>query len=142
MRVVLAAVILFCSCTGSNERLEDPIPIIEVLMRNQEIAWNNGNLEEFMRPYWKSDSLLFIGKNGPQYGWQQTLANYKKAYPTKDDMGILSFENEIFKPINNNFFWLSGKWKLYRATDTLSGNYTLLWKKIDGEWKIISDHSS
>ena len=38
----------------------------------------NGNLEEFMSFYWKSDSLMFIGKNGIQYGWQKTLDNYKK----------------------------------------------------------------
>ncbi|MCP4271173.1 MAG: DUF4440 domain-containing protein, partial [Gammaproteobacteria bacterium] len=35
-----------------------------------------------------------------------------------------------------------GKWQLSRVQDTLKGFYTLYWKKIDGQWKIIIDHSS
>ena len=31
---------------------------------------------------------------------------------------------------------------LYRDRDTIGGHYTLVWQKIDGQWVIISDHSS
>ncbi|MEI9957600.1 MAG: hypothetical protein WDM90_15185 [Ferruginibacter sp.] len=44
----------------------------------QSTAWNKGDLETFMSTYWKSDSLMFIGKSGVTYGWQKTLENYKK----------------------------------------------------------------
>ena len=37
---------------------------------------------------------------------------------------------------------LVGKWHLKRKEDDLGGHFTLLWKKIDGEWKIVVDHSS
>ncbi|RYY67829.1 MAG: DUF4440 domain-containing protein, partial [Chitinophagaceae bacterium] len=39
----------------------------------QQKAWNNGDLVSFMDTYWKSDSLMFIGKSGVTYGWQNTL---------------------------------------------------------------------
>ena len=34
------------------------------VMKDQETAWNNGDLEGFMQGYWKSDSLKFYGSNG------------------------------------------------------------------------------
>ncbi len=32
----------------------------------QQSAWNNGDIENFMKGYWKDDSLLFIGSKGPK----------------------------------------------------------------------------
>ena len=51
------------------------------LMKKQELAWNTGDIDSFMKYYWKSDSLKFIGSSGITYGWQKTLDNYKKKYP-------------------------------------------------------------
>jgi hypothetical protein len=35
-----------------------------------------------------------------------------------------------------------GKWMLQRSIGNLSGHYTLLLRKIRGQWKIVADHSS
>ena len=53
-------------------------------MKAQEKAWSKHDLEGFMKGYWKNDSLKFFGSRGMTYGWNQTLANYKKGYPTKE----------------------------------------------------------
>lgn len=47
------------------------------VMTDQQSAWNDGNIEGFMQGYWNSEEMMFIGKNGPTYGWQKTLNNYK-----------------------------------------------------------------
>ena len=44
--------------------------ILKVLA-DQRIAWNQGDLQTYMEGYWHSDSLVFIGKNGPKYGWDK-----------------------------------------------------------------------
>lgn len=46
------------------------------------------------------------------------------------------------KAMGSQFYSIIGKWELTRTVGNLSGHYTLLLKKINGEWKIISDHSS
>ncbi|RYG47324.1 MAG: DUF4440 domain-containing protein, partial [Chitinophagaceae bacterium] len=74
-----------------NKAQESARQITEMLSA-QEQQWNAGNLEKFMEPYWKSDSLMFIGKSGITYGWDKTLANYKKSYPDTAAMGKLKFE--------------------------------------------------
>jgi len=118
------------------------ISAITSIMDKQQLAWNNGDLESFMMPYWKSDSLQFIGKRGINYGWQNTLDNYKKSYPDKEAMGRLQFTNLQKEALDSSNVFIVGKWELFRSSDTLAGHYTLLWKKINGEWVIIVDHSS
>lgn len=61
------------------------------VMRAQEMARNNGDLEGFMQGYWKSDSLKFYGRNGLTKGWQNTLDNYKRGYHSKAETGTLNF---------------------------------------------------
>jgi hypothetical protein len=95
-----------------------------------------------MKTYWKSDSLMFIGKNGVTYGWNNTLNNYKKNYPDTVAMGKLSFNILSVKRLSTEYFHVVGKWYLQRSIGDLSGHYTLLIKKIKGRWMIIADHSS
>ena len=91
-----------------------------------------------------SDSLKFIGKAGLTYGWDTTLANYKKSYPDTDAMGRLTFDNLSIEMIDSDVILVIGKWMLVRNTlgDTLQGHYSLNWQKKDGDWVIVVDHSS
>ncbi len=115
---------------------------IRALLDKQTAAWNRGDLEGFMEGYWKNDSLMFIGKSGITYGWQKTLDNYKKGYPDRTAMGTLTFTLIELKPLSKKYFSVVGKWHLKRTIGDLSGHYTLLLKKIKGEWVIVADHSS
>lgn len=115
---------------------------ILLVMDFQEKSWNVGNLEKFMEGYWRSDSLKFIGKNGIQYGWQKTLDNYKKSYPDLDAMGKLTFTILTLEKLSSSSAFMIGRWHLKRKNDELSGHFTLLWRKIDGKWLIVIDHSS
>ncbi|MEY3508027.1 MAG: hypothetical protein RIR44_1259, partial [Bacteroidota bacterium] len=46
---------------------------IRALLAAQTKAWNEGDLVGFMEGYLPSDSLLFVGKSGPTYGFTNTL---------------------------------------------------------------------
>ena len=140
MQKLIIFLCIFCSvnvCAQSKEEAG-----IKKLLAAQTEAWNRGDKEGFMQTYWKSDSLMFIGKSGVVRGWQKTLDNYKKGYPDTAAMGKLSFDILEIKPIAKDYFFVVGKWMLARSIGNLSGHYTLLLRKIKGEWKIIVDHSS
>lgn len=115
---------------------------IRKVLTEQTKAWNRGDVEGFMQAYWKSDSLLFIGKSGVTRGWQQTLNNYKKGYPDTVAMGKLSFDIIQVKQLSGGDAFVVGKWRLHRTIGDLSGHYTLLLRKIKGQWVIMADHSS
>lgn len=112
------------------------------LLEDQRLAWNKGDVEEYMQGYVKSDSLLYVGKTGPKYGWSNTLNNYKKSYPDKQAMGYLSFDIKDVKILSPEYAFVLGAWKLKREKDEPGGYFTLIVRKIKGEWKVISDHSS
>ena len=115
---------------------------IRRLLAVQTECWNRGDIEGFMQTYWKNDSLLFIGKSGVHFGWQETLNNYKKGYPDTAAMGKLSFDILIVKKLSSEYYYVVGKWMLKRSMGDLSGHYDLLLRKIKGKWYIIADHSS
>jgi len=120
---------------------QDKTAILKVL-ENQRQGWNNGDMENYMQGYWKSDSLLFVGKNGPTYGWQKTLDNYKRGYPDKSAMGFLTFGIKKVEFLAKDRAFVLGSWNLKREKDEPKGFFTLLLRKIDGEWKVVVDHSS
>jgi len=95
-----------------------------------------------MQTYWQNDSLMFIGKDGVTWGWKNTLEHYKKGYPDKETMGQLSFEIILVKKLSKEYFFVVGKWMLKRNAGDVNGHYNLLVKRLNGEWKIIADHSS
>lgn len=115
---------------------------IRYILQNQQDAWNKGDLGNYMQGYWKSDSVMFIGKSGITYGWQKTLDNYKKGYPNQEAMGKLNFSLLEIKPISSAYYFVVGKWHLQRTAGDLQGIFTLLLKKINGKWLIAADHSS
>lgn len=95
-----------------------------------------------MQGYWKSDSLMFIGTRSVTFGWQPTLERYKKGYPSAEAMGNLTFTILSLQILSPESAYVIGKWRLTRTEDEIGGHFTLLWKKIDGKWLIVADHTS
>ncbi len=129
------------SALNSLAQPNDEVAIRSLLYKQTE-SWNKGDIEGFMQTYWKSDSLMFIGKSGVVWGWQQTLDNYKKGYPDTAAMGQLSFDIIQVKRLSDDHYFVVGKWMLQRTAGNLSGHYTLLLRRMKNGWKIVADHSS
>jgi hypothetical protein len=122
----------------SNERQA----VLKVLARQND-NWNKGNIDAFMEDYWKSDSLMFIGSKGVVYGWKATLDRYHKSYPDRATMGTLKFDIQKTDFHSKTTCWVLGKWHLTRPEKgDIGGYFTLVLKKIDGKWLIVSDHTS
>lgn len=130
--------------TDSPSFSESDANIILEKMAEQEIAWNRGDLDGFMAAYWPSDSLLFVGRKGPSLGWQTTLDNYRKSYSSREEMGTLTFGVEDLQGAGPDHALMLGSWRLDRTgdLDTLSGWFSLVWARKEGDWVIIRDHSS
>lgn len=140
MKFFLILMFLPIICTA--QKTDADLEAIKKVMSDQQNAWNDANLEKFMDGYWKSDQLEFVGSKGVTYGWETTLANYKKKYPTPGAMGKLIFTVIRVEKLSNNSAFLIGKYQLIRSSDEPSGHFTLLWRKINGKWVIVTDHTS
>lgn len=142
----LAFVILLSACqpalnsSKENSFEKDKTEILNVLDQQQK-AWNAFDLESFMQGYWKSDDLKFYGSNGVTFGWHNTLLNYQKRYPSKEDMGELNFTIDVVSNIEKDSYYVMGKYHLIRNIGDAQGTFMVIFKKINGKWKIIADSS-
>lgn len=142
LRRILMA-LAFCCSFGYAQNVAKITKEIQNLMSLQQKAWNDFDIDGFMKYYWNNDSLMFIGSKSITYGWKQTLANYRKNYSSKELMGMLTFTNIKFEVYSSNAATVIGKWHIKRNDSSqIGGHYSLLWKKIDGKWVIVRDHTS
>lgn len=137
-KFIPCCLLLIISC---NLFAQDRQAIINV-MNDAQTDWNKGDVDAFMRGYWKSDSVMFIGKSAPLYGWQNMLNRYKKAYPNKAAMGKLTFGIIKLNVFDKENAFMLGSWHLDRKAGALGGYFTLWFRKINGQWKIVCDHTS
>jgi|JI9StandDraft_2_1071091.scaffolds.fasta_scaffold261090_1 uncharacterized protein (TIGR02246 family) len=126
------------SVLGNDDELATKL---KGIVAAQKDAWNVGDFEKFMDAYWKSDKLTFSSGGKTRRGWKATLENYKKSYPDKATMGTLTFANMEVEALGPDVAMMLGEWKI-EGEKPANGNFSLVWRKIDGKWVIIHDHSS
>lgn len=143
--LMITTVFILSACKTqkiSSSNYETSKTEITTMLLQTARDWSKGDLERFMNGYIKSDSLKFVGSSGITYGWQQTLDNYRKGYPTKDHTGTLTFNLLEFDQLANDVFLVIGEFHLKRNVGDADGMFSIILKRINGEWKIIADHSS
>ena len=115
---------------------------IKAVLDAQEIAWNQADVDGYMEGYWKSEKLRFGSGGTVVYGWQATRDRYAERYDTPEKMGKLWMTDQVIEVFSETDAMVFGRWHLHRTDEELGGLYTLHLKKIDGDWLIVSDHSS
>lgn len=142
--IITVSFLLFCLnqplwAQTKQEKIKAAI-ILE--LRNQQEAWNKGDLAGFMAAYQPSDSLKFVGKKGITYGWQNVYNNYKKSYANDSLMGKLDFTFKHVELINSHNAIVTGTWQVTNQKGISSGYFTLWLKRIKNKWCIVYDHTS
>jgi L-asparaginase / beta-aspartyl-peptidase len=115
---------------------------IGAVLTRQAAAWNRGDIDAFMAHYWKSDELTFSSGGQTTRGWKSTKENYVRRYPTREKMGQLTFSQVEITPLGDVAALVLGRWQLKRDESPVAGNFSLVMRKIGGQWVIIHDHTS
>ena len=144
--LTLFIVLLFAACSPNrpNENFNPELAKEKVIseLYAQEKSWNEGNIEAFMNGYWNDDSLMFVSGDRISYGWQKVTDNYKRKYSSKELMGHLDFKIDKVDVLSSDAIVVIGQWDLKNEASEFGGKFSLLWRKINGEWKIVIDHTS
>lgn len=150
-KVIAAVVLVSAGCGSGADSGETPGQAgdpsiglaIEQVLTDQVEAWNRGDLEAFMEGYWRSPDLLFTSSGVVRRGWQTTIERYRATYgEAPETMGHLVFSNLSVSPLGDDAAWALGKWELHRSEGDLGGVFTLVFRRIDGRWVIVHDHTS
>lgn len=135
---ILIASVNFSAQT-KNEKISGAIKDV---MNAQVAAWNAGDLEGFMKGYWKSDEMKFVSGDNVANGWQAALDRYKKSYDTKAKMGTLEFSDLQVNVLSKDAAVVLGSWSVVSEKGNPKGKFTLIFHKFKDGWKIVHDHTS
>jgi uncharacterized protein (TIGR02246 family) len=129
--------------SGGGEFTSDDRAEIARVLEEQAAAWNRGDLEEFMDGYWEDPDLVFTSGGRIQRGWDITLERYRATYGNSPEtMGRLSFSDLEVYALQPAAAWVLGRWHLDRNGDDVGGVFTLVFRRMRGDWKIVHDHTS
>ena len=146
MKILVSTIFILFSCATADAQVSllgsADAEAIRSLMKDQEEAWNEGDIDRFMDGYWKSEKLVFVGGSGATYGWEETRKGYHQRYPDLETMGELTFTILQMDALGDEHARVLGKFHLKRAIGDASGTFTLLFYHFPDGWKIISDHTS
>jgi len=143
--LVIGAILLFC--VRHDGRAAEPVDaahdVGELLARQVE-DWNKGYLDRFMDGYWNDERLTFFSGATVTKGWRATLDRYRKRYKSEgQEMGLLAFSDLTVEPLDASHALARGRWKLtLKDGSTPNGLFTLIVRRIDGQWRIVHDHTS
>lgn len=140
--LLLISLMLSCGSSKSLKVDSDDREAIIAVFKMQEREWSDNDIEGFMQGYWKSDDLKFYSSNGLTSGYNRILENYKVKYPNRDHTGTLDLEIDNISRISEDSYYVMGRYELDRKAGDAKGNFMVIFKKIDGRWKIIADMST
>lgn len=145
IRPLTGLLLLVCmSNTACTRRVgfsnQDRKKIVEILEK-QDAAWNEGDIEGFMVPYWHSEHLTFSAGGKVTRGWQSTLDRYRKKYPDGAAMGRLFFSDLEILGLGEDHALVLGRWSLDREKP-VAGAFSLVMRRDGATWIIIHDHTS
>ena len=144
--IMLALLFLVLAPTQAAKKpaIQNPQSEILSVLETQKDAWNKGNLEEFMKGYWRSAKLTFFSGGGKRAGYDGVLERYRKTYQSEGkEMGKLTFSQIEVEMIGKKAAFVRGRFDLVMSDGKkLGGLYTLIFRQFNDGWKIIHDHSS
>jgi uncharacterized protein (TIGR02246 family) len=106
-------------------------------------AWSRGDLAAFMALYENSPEIRYINPQGMTQGYSQIQAMYGARFGKHEPMGALSIALIEVRRVGPEYAFVTGRFTLKQAGGKIAtGLTTLLFHRADGQWRIISDHTS
>jgi uncharacterized protein (TIGR02246 family) len=143
--LTLAVIAAFVKVAYGAPEVPSPEAVaVRAVLDDQVTAWNRGDLDGFMAGYWKDDRLTFFSGGDITRGWQKTYDRYRKRYQSEGrEMGRLEFREVQIESLGTEAAFARGRWQLtMKDGSTPNGLFTLFFRRIDGRWRIVHDHTS
>lgn len=144
--VLVLSTLLACAHTGGFAAGDRAA--ITRLLRDQQDAWNRGDLDGFLRGYEPGPELVFTSGGKIRRGLDETRARYESRYRGPDvadtaaAMGHLEFELLSVRGLGRDGAVVLGRWRLTDTPQAGAGVFSLALLRTASGWRIVHDHTS
>ena len=115
---------------------------ISTLFESGCAAWNRGDIDGYLSDYWHSDKVRWVSEGKVSYGFEAIASAFKARFDSPENMGKLEVADLEIQLLSESDALVFGAWTQTTRTARRTGVFTVHLKKIDGEWLVVSDHSS
>jgi hypothetical protein len=133
--------------TDEPIRADDPRAIqahseIQKLLLTAIDKWNAHDIDGYMEGVWKSKDFVMVIDAQEIRGWAEALAAYKRGYSDPSTMGTVVCEGLESQLVTPEVAFVVMRWTAYLKGGKILGTSTMVIRKFEEGWKVISDHST
>lgn len=142
MTLVLLGILSWRWLTDASDRTAAAVAV-QLLLNQQQDAWNIGDLDGFMTGYRMTDDITFYSEGRIEQGWVSLRERYEKKYRVGgQSMGTLTFSNVEMDVLATDAVLAKGRWQVEWPHRSASGLFTILVRRFPEGWRIVHDHTS
>lgn len=141
-RLMILSAVVLAGCSGGDARSdEDVAASVEAVLTAQRDAWNAGDLNGYLAPIADLDSARHIIGGQIIRGYDDIAAGYRIR---NGDVarGEIDFSGLEVTPLGDDAALALADFSFEMGDVRRSGVFTLVLRRIDGEWQIVHDHTT
>jgi len=143
MLIVGAVAGWFAYSIVANARSVSASSKVYDIVKQQQEAWNRGDLDGFLSHYDMSEDITFYSDDKVSKGWVALNDRYRRRYGGgAAAMGQLAFDELSTVRLTEDAVLMQGRWTTNGTPNAGTGLFTILIRKTDNGWKIVHDHTS
>lgn len=140
--LLAASAVFGCGQPAADAGSPDVTEAVRDRLERQIADWNRGDIDAFMTGYRQSDDVRFASGGDVKTGWATVLNDYKARYPDRGAMGYLRTVEQDITALGADSALVFGRWIVTAGESAYCGLYTLVLRRMDGQWVIVHDHTS
>jgi uncharacterized protein (TIGR02246 family) len=121
----------------------NPTPLVQTMLTHSAAAWNRRDLAGFVADYAPDSSTTFVSGGHVRHGFDWIRQNYATTFAPGAPHDSLRFDEVEARALGTDFILATARYILFRGDSiTSSGPFTLILRHVNGQWKIVHDHTS
>ncbi len=113
------------------------------MLDSSAAGWNARNLDKFIAAYADDSGTTFVAGGHLHHGFAWIRRNYEPTFAPGATHDSLRFAEVEARALGDDFILATARFTLFRGDSvTSSGPFTLILQRMNGQWKIVHDHTS
>lgn len=117
---------------------------VESMLQASAAAWNRGDFEGFIDDYLPDSETTYLGGGGLVVGYDSIGARFAPWFQPGVERGRLHFEELRVRRLGTEHALATARFVLTGPDGRRlsSGPFTLVLRRVEGNWRILHDHTS